>query len=196
MPRYLRLLNVMTVVLGTFLLSLFAFSQTTRFQMDGPLPAKGPAELIAKAPVIVEVTVQSVFPAEIAPYGLNGRLQTDVVLRVDRIMKGANIVQQAVVSQWGGTVQGRSDLPVQYSIMQPNERYVVMLSPISGSSNSSRAGIPRYDLWGAFFGLIRLDGDNLGFSAGVPKGWQSVFGGMGTSGMIIEAVNAMIGQKQ
>jgi hypothetical protein len=161
--------------------------------MDGALPARNPQELFAKAPIIVEATVQSVFPAEKKDYGTDGRLQTDSILRVDRLIRGENMPREVVVSQWGGTLNGKSDVPYQYSLMQPGERYIVLL--VKTGSDTSRLGIPSYIVYGEFFGLIRLDGEKLGFSRGVPPQWQAVFAGMGAS-RIIETFDALAVRKQ
>ena len=190
----MRRMTTLAIVLMWVSTAMPAAMQTGCFELDGPMPASNPAQLFSRSPAIVEATVQSLFPATEMPFGTRTRLHTDVLLHVDQTIKGSGIGQEIVVSQMGGTLAERKDRPCAYSMMQPGERYIVPLVPSSGNTAPPRLGVSRYEISGSFFGLLHLNGNSLGFSAGVPAAWRDTFAGMDAA-QIVAAVKSSIGVK-
>ena len=83
--------------------------------------SKSLKELVDASQIIVDATVQQVLPARVFPR----RLETDVVLSTNRVIKGPEALTAFVVSQNGGVVGGFTEEPRQYSMMQTGEHYLI-----------------------------------------------------------------------
>lgn len=82
-------------------------------------------ELCDSSTLIVEGTVRTALPArETSPRAF----ETDVLIDVNIMLKGSNTIQQVLVSQRGGTKGGLVVTPVQYSLLQPGEQYLLFLT--------------------------------------------------------------------
>jgi hypothetical protein len=122
------------------------------------------------APVVVDATVDSVFPAvEVGP---DRRLETDSQLRVDRILKGPLQLTQIVVSQMGGVRGQRKEVASGVDpFMNPGERYILFLQFVPATRLAAlppRNGLPRYDIYLATWGVFRADHDHVETSEALP----------------------------
>jgi len=99
-------------------------------------------ELVRRVPVVVEADVQGIFPS--TPQD-GGGLQTDVLFRVVRVLKGDETLKQFVVSQIGGSVPGHTHLLAGVDPMEVGERYILFLSPAAGRQSTLPArDVPRF----------------------------------------------------
>jgi hypothetical protein len=141
-------------------------SGTARFVIH-PSPNSQPEslnELCASSRLIVDAFVHSTFPAR----NLGRLLETDVVLLVTQTLKGSASPQQVVVAQRGGVVGEHKQLPTQYSLMQPGERYIIFLTDDPRQNVPVRVGIPRYWITGQWVGILRVDAGAVHMSSGTP----------------------------
>lgn len=159
-------------------------SGTARFSLH-PAPASLPQslrELCDSSPLIVQAAVHSTF----SPRNLGGLLETDVVLLVTQVLKGATSVRQLVVAQRGGILGQYQELPVQYSLMQPGEQYIAFLTADRRTNVPERTGIPRHWISGEWVGLFRIDNGIVHLTSGTPKTLQDKFEGMNLEQAIAE----------
>jgi len=132
-------------------------------------------ELCEKAEFIVDARVVSVFPAS-APAGKTGKvgpldLETDVIISVNRVVKGDLAGPDLVVGQIGGIKEGTERVPAQYALMQPGERYILFLRnpPQLSSPHASRPGYQRLNIVGEFAGLVKVENGQISVSSGMPS---------------------------
>jgi hypothetical protein len=131
--------------------------------IDADLPRSLQA-FCESAELIVEASVQSVFPAE-PPLGVDRKIAetvliTDSSLRVMRVLKGQQTETNIVVAQPGGVRDNRSMLTEQVVLMRPGERYILFLRKPSVQESSfavNRPGLKRYLLVN-YAGSVLLDG--------------------------------------
>jgi hypothetical protein len=112
--------------------------------------------------LIVEGVVKtSLLPRLLSP----NNPETDAVISVSRTLKGADPNPDIVVAQLGGTIGKFTSKPVQYSIMQPNETYLLFLKedtrPIPQIS-----GTKRYLVTGVWSGLFFFNAGKMVVAAG------------------------------
>lgn len=108
--------------------------------------------------LIVEGVVSKTFPArETSP----NALETDFVLTVNRVIKGAH-VNQVLFSQRGGVKGDFVVAPRQYSMAQNGDRYILFLVADDRPAIPSIAGAgPRYLPTGIWSGLFRMEAGRL-----------------------------------
>jgi hypothetical protein len=102
-------------------------SGTAQFFVDlAPMPPSFDGDhlkyLCTAAKLIIVGTVQS------TSVRVNGRhLETDAVLRIDTVVKGAETSHFVVIGQGGGSWGQYKEVTDQYSLMESNQRYVLFL---------------------------------------------------------------------
>ncbi len=134
-------------------------------------------ELCDSSILIAEVYVQSVLSPREGVRNLSGIgilqegsfpffrfLETDSILAVSRVLRGSESIRQVVISQKGGVVGSYSELPIQYHLMQPAERYILFLADEARTDLPDVRGIPRYALNGSWTGLFRINENILHLS--------------------------------
>ena len=162
-----------------------ASGQRMSFTTDLAVYPTSLADLCRTSPLIVDASVQSVFPA--TPINTRGNLATDVVLNVIKTLKGDPVASQIVVAQSGGILQGRQELTWQFPQMEPGQHYVFFLHPYQEPVVSQtpkpastlpalpkaeplprpvRVGIPRFEIYGGFAGALRIEGNRVMASSG------------------------------
>jgi hypothetical protein len=161
-------------ILLTALVILIATSQPVsaqvgRFWVDGPKPATLEA-LIDFSSVIIEATVESAYPVIDRP-----PVTSDFLIRVNKVVKGSLTSNQIAVHQTGGTLPGgRTAEPMQYSLMVPGERYILFLDA-NPPANLSNRGVPRYLLAAGFYGLVKVEGNQVVWPKGMPEAWKTTY---------------------
>lgn len=115
--------------------------------------------LCDKSLVVVDAQVQSTF----LPRIVGEMLETDVVLGVNQVLKGPASIRtakQIVVTQIGGKYGQFTQIPTQYPLMQPNERYILFLTDDTRQNRPDR-GMPRQDITGTWVGMFRVDNEKV-----------------------------------
>jgi hypothetical protein len=110
-------------------------------------------ELIDAAQIIVDATVQQALPARVLPH----RLETDVVLSTNRVIKGPGTLTAFVVSEPGGVVGGFTEESRQYSMMQTGEHYLIFGREEDRTTLPPVGSSPRYEIVGIWVGGVRID---------------------------------------
>jgi hypothetical protein len=131
---------------------------TAQFISDlAPLPPNFHGEmleyLVRASNLIIAATVES------SSAHVNGRhVETDVVLRIDAVIKGTATASRVLVAQLGGTIGEYRELTKQYALMQPGERYILFLQ------DDRRNQLPpepfdtrRYSITRLWEGTFRID---------------------------------------
>jgi hypothetical protein len=114
-------------------------------------------DLSEKSLIIVDARVQQVLPARV----LTHRLETDVVLSTNGVIKGPVSLGSMVVSQCGGVLGGYTEEPMQYSMMHLGERYLLFGNQEDRTSLPTVLGLPRYSIAGEWVGIVAVDGNDL-----------------------------------
>ncbi len=110
-------------------------------------------DLCDASELIVEAHVQSVLaPTENLRY-----LETDSILSVDQVLKGPGSIQQVVISQKGGALDGFTQRPHQYNLMRQGEHYILFLTAEPATHLPDIPGVPRYALTGSWTGMFQID---------------------------------------
>jgi hypothetical protein len=112
-------------------------------------------ELIDASQIIVDATVQEILPARVFPH----RLETDVVLSTNGVIKGQETLNAFVVSQSGGVLGGFTVEPTQYSMMRVGEHYLLFGKQEARTALPSVRGLPRYAITGVWVGGVGIDSD-------------------------------------
>src|SRR4030095_2301172 len=112
-----------SLILAALLVASVSSAQVARFAVDGPEPADLDA-FINFSPLIVEATVESVFPS--TQLGTGGRIVTDYIVRIDNVLKGKS-ADRIVIHLPGGRVETFQATTSQFDPMQVGERYVFLL---------------------------------------------------------------------
>ena len=117
-------------------------------------------DMVLRSEVILEATVQSVFPSHATNVLPNGHATpgTDSLLRSTRVVKGSQPPTEFVVAQLGGTLPNQTG-SVSSQLMQAGKRYVVFLKAASPSALRAlpQRSVPRYEIVGGNIGLISID---------------------------------------
>ena len=162
-----RVLTALVILIAT---SQPVSGQVGRFSVDGPKPATLEA-LIDFSSVIVEATVESAYPVIDRP----PEVTSDFLIRVNKVVKGNLTSNQIAVHQAGGTLPGgRIAEPMQYSIMVPGERYILFLDANPPATLPNR-GVPRYLLAAGFYGLVKVEGNQVVWPKGIPEAWKTTY---------------------
>jgi hypothetical protein len=207
----LRVKKRMKELSATIFICLFilanraAGSQDTGFVISTLGLPKTVSELSARSSLIVTGTVVAISPArevpverkpsklmpEFTPPPSRGPdfLETDVIVRIDRVLKGQVAAPQIVIYQLGGVLPGRSQLPTQFSLMKPGEQfilYLVALDPTERSRLPEHPGGPRYSILDAFAGMVHVEAGRLTISPGMPPSFRERYDGKMASEMLQE----------
>lgn len=175
--------------------------QTSSFTVDVVYTGSGLDGLVRTSPVILDVSVESVWPAtEIRP----GQLATDAVLNVNRVVKGPDPGPRIVVSQLGGALDGRVQTSEQFSLMQPGERYILFLEPFVIPDNLTprqRAGmpqfpirefLPRFEIIGTFHGMFQVREGHIATPEGTVRALREAHDGQDAS-QFLQQVDEVVG---
>jgi hypothetical protein len=111
-------------------------SGTSHFILD-PAPGSQPqslSDLCTSALVIVDSSIQAVLP--VREILASRRLETDVVVVVNNVMKGPRDIKNFVITQRGGVLGGYVELPTQYGLMRTGDHYLLFVE------NDRRPNIP------------------------------------------------------
>jgi hypothetical protein len=168
---------------------------SAKFRIDVAGIPKSFKELCERAEFVVDARVVSVFPTSV-PSGKTGKLgpldlETDVVISVNRVIKGTVAGADLVVGQLGGIKEGTERVPTQYALMQPGERYILFLRnpPQLSSPHASRPGYQRLDIVAQFAGLVKVENGKLTVSSGMPSEFKASIEGKTSDEIIPEILN-------
>jgi hypothetical protein len=109
-------------------------------------------QLTDMSSLIIEGVVSKVMPER-----GDGREETDSVINIVQTFKGSAGGSAIVIAQSGGK---GTDI-VQYSLVEPGERYILFLLPDDRKALPSVAGLKRYDVTAAWAGLLFVGADGL-----------------------------------
>jgi hypothetical protein len=175
-------LRILSLILGASVLNTVNAQSRVVIGQDVPWPpAKGTAyvhltpppgylagslqELCKTSVLIVDGTATTVLPArEISPR----TLETDVVFSITRVLKGPQNTSNVVVAQRGGTIGQFTQQPVQYSLIQKGERYILFLTEDKRPKLPQVPATPRFWITGAWVGLFRVNGSTIHLTPGTP----------------------------
>ena len=115
-------------------------------------------QLADMSSLIVEGVIEKVMPARGSGQTW---IETDSVIDIVQTLKGSAGGSTIVISQMGGRDGGAADQPTQYSLVQPDERYIFFLSPDDRKALPSVSGLKRYDVTAAWSGLLFVGADGL-----------------------------------
>lgn len=112
-------------------------------------------DLTDMSSLIIEGVVEKVMPARQG----SGQTweETDSVINIVQTFKGVSAGTAIAIAQMGGK---GTDI-VQYSLVQPGERYILFLSPDDRRALPSVEGLKRYDITAAWAGLLLVGADGL-----------------------------------
>jgi hypothetical protein len=114
-------------------------------------------QLVDMSSLIVEGVVEKVMPAR---RGAGQTwVETDSVIGIGQTFKGSAGGSTIVIAQMGG--RAGEDQPVQYSIVQLGERYILCLKEDNRTTTPSVAGLKRYGVTAAWAGLLFVGADGL-----------------------------------
>ena len=116
-------------------------------------------QLTDMSSLIVEGVVKKVMPSRRG----TGQtwIETDSVISIAQTLKGSAGGSTIVISQMGGRVADAADQPTQYALVQPDERYILFLSPDDRNALPPVEGLKRYDVTAAWSGLLFVGEDGL-----------------------------------
>lgn len=182
------------LIVSLLLMGIGALAQVVNFSVTVAGRPETVDDLSDLAPIIVEATVQSVFPT--SEVGAPPTPETDSLLSVERVLKGTvKQGQHFVVGQRGGTLGQVKYVSAQFSLMEPGQRYVLFLEPFTEPSPNSgtrtisvspptvsknrpdRGGAVRYSIVGLYFGLMRIEGDTAQWSKGMSPSFRNKYDG-------------------
>ena len=111
-------------------------------------------QLVDMSSLIVEGVVEKGMPTRQA-----GKtwVETDAIIGVAQTFKGSAGDSSIVIAQMGGRVG--EDQPIQYSIVQSGERYILCLKEDNRTTLPSVAGLKRYGVTAAWAGLLFVGAD-------------------------------------
>jgi hypothetical protein len=146
-------------------------------------------ELSKASGLVIDGTVLTVSPRVI-----NRRLETDVIVLVNRVVKGPEKLTKVVLTQRGGILGGYKELSAEYSLMSPGERYVFFGIVDDRPGIPPIAEISRYLIEGEWVGLFRLNGGNVYLSPGAPAALRNRYNGIPESQLMNELAAQATGQ--
>jgi hypothetical protein len=120
-----------------------------------PNPKDIPAtlkELVEMSALIIEGTVVKSLPSREPEPRI---FHTDAVVQVDELIKGDVTARQILVSQLGGASIGLSMRPVQYTLLEKGERYILFLKQEPLGLSGPVQGKDRFVVSGVWSGLFR-----------------------------------------
>lgn len=115
-------------------------------------------QLTDMSSLIVEGVIGKVMPARGSGQTW---IETDSVIDIVQTLKGSTGGSTIVISQMGGRVGDATEQPTQYSLVQPNERYILFLSPDDRTALPQVEGLKRYDITAAWAGLLFVGSDGF-----------------------------------
>lgn len=128
--------------------------------------------------IVVDAVVQSVRPARLIP---SRRLETDIIVLVNRVFKGPATTRRVALTQRGGTVGAYQEITDAYALMKRGEHYLFFaiadprrsIAPVAGA-----ADLPRYLIEGEWVGLFHVDASgDMHLSPGAPAPLHNQFDG-------------------
>ncbi len=132
---------------------------TSEFIID-PAPEALPKSLndmFSRSTLIVDASVQDVLPARVT----RGRsLETDVRVKVNRVLKGVLPLRSVIICQDGGVIGAYREYTRQYDLMQGGERYILFLSDEERSALPAVPGGRRFEVTGLWTGIFKVLHDN------------------------------------
>jgi hypothetical protein len=139
--------------------------------------------------LIVEGTVRSsLLPRQLSPTNL----ETDAIITVTRTMKGSAPNPDIAVSQRGGVLGNFTISPVQYSIMQPGEKYLLFLKEDNRPNIALLAGAKRYFVTGFWSGLFFLNASGkMQVNADGPDGLRKTYEGLSEAQLLTKVTDTI-----
>lgn len=126
-----------------------------------PNPKDIPATLkalVEMSALVIEGTVVRSLPSREPEPRI---FHTDAVVQVDELIKGNVAARQILVSQLGGASIGMSMRPVQYTLLEKGERYILFLKPEPSGLSGPVQGKDRFVVSGVWSGLFRSDNGTM-----------------------------------
>ena len=152
-----------------------------------PKPDDSPGslkELCDMSPLIIEgVVKKSMPPRHVSPQDL----ETDSLVTVTRTLKGGASSSDIVISQSGGTIGELTLRPVQYSILQAGQRYLLFLKEDLRPTVPQVSGVKRYFVVGIWSGLFNVSTGKVQVDADSPDALRKAFDGL-SEDQLIKAV--------
>lgn len=157
-----------------------------------PLPKDIPRSLkhlYDMADVVVEGTVTSILA--VRETGIRS-LETDAAVQVERTIKGPADLRSLVIAQRGGTKGELSIQPMQYSLVEPGEKYLLFLN------KDNRPNLPttenRYVVTGVWSGLFPFHNGRMTLRTSQPDPLRKAYEGL-TIDEIIREIKASLEQR-
>jgi hypothetical protein len=143
-------------------------------------------ELRDYSEVIVEGTVESKMPAREHGPGL----ETDVLVAVNRVVKGEPTLQRIVLTEQGGTLGAYQEIIQDDNPMRSSEHYVFFLLSDKRVDIPAIAGRKRYSAVCASLGKARIIGTKIVISAASSRSLKDTYDGVTTD----QFLNAILAQ--
>jgi len=137
--------------------------------------------LSAQSPLIALATVQQTIVRV-----LDHRLETDVVVRLDRVLRGPAGLKTVVVSQRGGVLGGYQELPLQFDLMKPGEQYFLFATEDKRTNMPMVSGSPRYWITGEWTGNPHIETQGIRFQSTAPGELRGRYEGMDLNHFLAE----------
>ena len=167
-------------------------SGTTSFIVT-PAPGTQPQslqELVRASVFIFDGTVESIPPVRVLIKG--ERFETDVIVHVNRVLKGTANPLRIVVTQRGGVLGNYVERSDQFSPMQLGEHYLLFLADDKRANIPAVAGVPRYWIVGEWVGNIRVDNDQKAhLNAASPEGLRALYDNFAAEKLVTELNTAL-----
>lgn len=133
------------------------------FHVDSTVAPNSFEELFDLSPLVVIGMIDAVLPARLTDNSNpNSAAESDVVVLVDKVIKGRDLdpqtsVKRLVISQLGGRLQGQMVVPADDALLEQGERQLLFLAPDVRTNRPNIAGLPRYVVVGIWAGKFRLE---------------------------------------
>jgi hypothetical protein len=147
-------------------------------------------QLCDRSSLIIEGTVKSsLLPRQLSP----SNLETDAIISVTRLLKGAASNLDISVSQRGGTLGNFTISPTQYAIMQPGEKYLLFLKEDNRPNIPLLSGAKRYFVTGFWSGLFFLNAGKMQVNADNPDALRKTYEGLSEEQLLSKVADAING---
>ena len=132
-------------------------------------------ELCRLSDAIIDGTVMSSLAASRSSPDIPYALETDVVIKVNQVVKGPRDFNTFMVAQNGGVQGGVRLIKTDDVLMLPRERYVLFLLKEARTTLPVVAGVPRYAVIAGPEGKFLVEGGTIQIITKAPSNIQSQY---------------------
>ena len=109
-------------------------------------------------------------------------------MSVDQVLKGPRPIQQVVISQKAGVLDGFAQRPHQFDLMRRGEHYILFLTAEPATHLPEIPGVPHYALTASWTGMFQIDERGVHLSPDTAAVIREQFDGGNAQDVIRETV--------